>query len=499
VVARVSTLVVGMILTPFLLHRLGAELYGIVLAASSVYEYLSLLRGGIGSALRRFVTFHHHAGRHEEAHRFYAAGFWWAVAIRIVILGLGLLLAQPLARILHAPPASLDDAALGIALIFLASVLSDTSAVLEVPVYATGRTAPLSFFWSALNWVRLGFTVLGFHLLQPRMAVYGGAAVATEIVSIVVLVMFVERARVVRSAVPAPTLGARDIRAELFRYGGFAILFQAATVLYLSTSQLLIGVLFGPDRVAHYSMGARWFPLILSFLVTAIGSLTPLFTSLEARGESERSRDALRRLIAASTVIAVPACLAPVVIGDLFLGAWVGAAYRDAVQYMIALLVPLVFEAAAAPVWMALQARGRIGLAAGIQVPVALGSVALSLMLGLALDLGPLGFALGNGVALVVKNAALLAWLARRPDPAIPPAGAVLRPLLTSLLGGAPGLALLFLARPLATHGLASVLAVGAAGGLATLAGAALATLGPAGVRALVDTVLRALRRRAAR
>ena len=90
------------------------------------------------------------------------------------------------------------DAVTGIALIFVASVLSDTSAVLEVPIYATGRNAMLSMFWGSLLWVRLGFTVLGFHLLMPRLAVFGGAAVATEIVSLTLLVVFAERARVRR-------------------------------------------------------------------------------------------------------------------------------------------------------------------------------------------------------------------------------------------------------------------------------------------------------------
>jgi O-antigen/teichoic acid export membrane protein len=494
---RCSNLVVGMMLTPFVLHRIGPELYGIVVAAGSAYEYLSLLRGGIGSALRRFVTVHHHAGRRDEADRFYAAGFWWSAFFRLAILIAGLGLSAPLARFLHAPPASLGDATLGIALIFTAAILSDTSAVLEVPVYATGRVAALSLFWGALQWVRLGLTVLGFHLLMPRLAVFGGAAVGTEIVSLVVLVLFAERARVVRRAIPAPALGDAGIRRELFGYGGLAILFQAAALFYLSTDQLLIGRFFGPGAIAHYAMGTRWFPLVLGFIVAAISSLTPLFTSMDARGEDERSRDAVRRIVAIASVLAVPACLAPCVVGDRFIAAWVGDEYRDSSRYLIAMLAPLVLEAAAAPIWMALQARGRIGLLTAVQVPVAIGNVALSLVLGLLVGLGPLGFALGNTAALIAKNVALLVWLARRPDAGIPGALAVIRPLATSLLGGAPGLVLLWLARPLYGGGLARVMIAGTLGGALALAGAALATLGPSGIGGLWRTARRALGARA--
>jgi len=280
----------------------------------------------------------------------------------------------------------------------------------------------------------------------------------------------------------------------LFGYGGLAILFQAATVLYLSTDQILIGRFFGPGAIAHYSMGARWFPLVFGFIVAAIGSLTPLFTSMDARGEMDRSRDAVQRITAIATVLAVPACLAPCVVGDRFLAAWVGEQYRDSSQYLIAMLAPLVLEAGVAPVWMALQARGRIGLLTAVQVPVALGNVALSLVLALGMGLGPLGFALGNTAALIAKNVALLVWLARRPDPAIPPAGQLLAPLATSLLGALPGLAALYFARPLYTHGLVQVMVAGALGGALALAGAALATLRVDGVRRLIATVMRSVR-----
>jgi len=129
-----------------------------------------------------------------------------------------------------------------------------------------------------------------------------------------------------------------------------------------------------------------------------------------------------------------------------------------------------------------------------VQVPVALGNVALSLVLALGMGLGPLGFALGNTAALIAKNVALLVWLARRPDPAIPPAGRLLAPLGTSLLGAIPGLAALYFARPLYAHGLVQVMVAGALGGALALVGAALATLRVDGVRRLIGTVMRSVR-----
>ena len=66
---------------------------GVVIAVGSAYEYLSLLRGGMSAALRRYVTVSYHAGNREQARKYYSAGFWWASLLRSVILLAGVLLA----------------------------------------------------------------------------------------------------------------------------------------------------------------------------------------------------------------------------------------------------------------------------------------------------------------------------------------------------------------------------------------------------------------------
>ncbi len=496
VLMRISWLIVGIILTPFVLHRLGRDLYGVVVVTGSAYEYLSLLRGGIGGALKRYVTVFHHAGRHEEAVRYYAVGTWWGGIFRTFILLLGITLALPICRFLRLPPGMLADGAIGVALILAAAVISDTGSVLEIPTYATGRTAGLSILRTAMVFVRLTVIVVAFHLLIPSLKVYGASLILIETIPLFALVWMAQRTGVVGSAIPRPDLGNRAIRRELFQYGGLSLLSQAAGLLYVSTDNLLIGRFYGSAAVTHYSLGTRWSPLILGFLVTSISSLTPLFTQLEARGEAVRSRDALTRVVAITSALAVPFCLVPCVLGDLFLVHWVGPEYRSSYPYMIAMLAPATLEAALAPVWMALIAKGRIGWIATGDIIVAVGNVAISLLLALVFHMGLLGFALGNTIALLAKNL-LLRPLAGRKDPSMPPAGEFLRPLPRALAGGAPALVLLYLLRGVYGGGLAQVIIAGFFGGALCLAGSALATIGPNGIRRIVGMLAEARHRRA--
>lgn len=489
-VTRVSGLLVGVVLTPTILRALGQELYGVAQVASSIYEYMSLLRGGLPAALRRYITLFHHSDRHEDARLYYAVGFWWSGLLRSGILVLGVLLARPFCEFLRVSPALIDDATLGVALIIVATVIADARSLFEIPVYATGRTSGLSLLRTIAAWFRLGITLLAFHLFEPNLALYGLALVVIESGPLVVVAWMSSRSGVVGAVIPKPTLGDAAVRSELFRYGGLALLAQFAGLLYVTADAILIGRIYGAVAVTHYTLGTRWSPLVRGFFLSLITSLQPLFTQLEAQGESGRSRQALLEIVRFTSAIAVPACLAPCIVGDIFLVHWVGEEYRSSHPYMLAMLAPLTLEIALAPVWMALAARGRIGWIATGDIIVALGNVSLSLVLALGFQLGLLGFALGNTIALVAKNLLLRPLMGRR-DPSFPSAREYLSPLPLALLGGAPGLVLLYLTRGVYAGSLWSVVIAGVIGGAISLTGSLLLAVGSKRLRAMLARVRR--------
>lgn len=485
---RLSGILVGILLTPIVLRSLGLELYGLAVIAGSVYEYMSLMRGGMNAALRRYVTLSHQGGKASDARRFYAVGFWWSGLLRVVMLALGFALAVPICRFVRLPEELLAQGAIGVALIVAASVVADLAGVFEVPTYATGRTASLSVIRALGTWGRLGLMLLGFALVAPTLPVYGATLVLVELLPVLGLIWFAWRSGVVGSPFPRLSFGDRDTRRLLFSYGGLALIGQLAALLYTSADNLFIGRFFGPDDVTRYSLGTRWAPLVGGFLLSSIQSLTPLFTGLEAKGESERARGAMMRVVALTSALAVPACLVPCVVGDLFLARWVGEEYRGSALYLIAMMAPLTIEIALAPIWMGLLAKGRIAWLATADIVVAVGNVCLSLFLGLGLGMGLLGFALGNTAALLAKHLLLRPILARR-DPGMPGLLRCLRPLPFALLGGAPGLLLLWFLRPVYETSLISVVLAGGLGGALSLAGSTALAVGPKGIRELWERV----------
>lgn len=485
VAARLSTLIIAIALTPFVLGRLGPALYGISAATGSMVEYLLLLRGGLGVALRRYVTVTFHAGDRELAARYYAVGFWWMAVLRLVVVVFGVALSRWLCAFMRVPPDLLSDATGGVILVVIAAGFGDAGLVFEVPTYASGHTAWLSLVRVVGALLKAALVVPAFLLFVPTLSLYGATVCVVEVLMAVGVAVVGARAHVVPHVVPAPDFGSRDVRNTLFRFGGIGLVSQVAGILYLATDNLMIGGIYGSEYVTRYSLGTRWAPMITILLSTGLSALTPLLTQLEARGEEHRSRNMVLRAASVNSALGVPLCLVPCIVGDIFLAHWVGPQYRDSARYMIVMLLPTVVVVTMEPVWMAMVARGRIGGIAIGDISVAVANPILSLILALPLKMGLLGFALGNAVAMLLKNL-LLRPLLGRGEEGIPSLWATFRTLPAALLGGAPALIALWLLRPLYSGSLQAVLLAGFLGGLVCLAGSLLTAVGWKDTRGLV-------------
>lgn len=491
--AKLTALIVGIMLTPFVLHRLGRELYGISAAAGALLEYLWLLRGGLGSAMRRYVTVHYHAGDRELAERYYSAGFWWTAVLRTVVVLVGAALAHGLCLFMRVPPGLLADATGGLVLIIISAGLSDTGGILEMPIYVTGRTASVSLVRAAGAVLKIVLVVPAFLVFVPSLTVYGVVACISELLVAVVIGLWSARQRVISSVFPRPEFGSPVLRKSLFQFASLGLVSQAAAILYLAADNLMIGRIYGPAQVTAYSLGTRWAPLISGFLYAGVSALAPLLTQMDARGEVDRTRRVVLRAVAFSSALGVPMCLVPCVIGDVFLARWVGPEYQGSVVYMIAMLAPTLVAITMEPIWMTLVARGRIGWIALSDITVAVANPVLSLILALHFHLGLLGFALGNTAALLAKNL-LLRPLLNRGETALPSLRATLLTLPVALAGGAPALLLLYFLKPFYSQSLLSVVAAGAAGGLLCLAGSLLTAVGWRDTRGLAVALMGRLR-----
>ena len=483
-ISRIIGFLLSIVLTPIILGGVGRQLYGVLTITGSLYDYLALFRGGLGTAMRRHVTVNVHRNEGQTATHFYEAGFWWGTILRIPILAAALLLSGPLCDFVRVPPELRSEAVVGVRLILLAAWIGDFAAMFEVPIFASGKTASINYLRSGTGILRLAIMATAFSLFVPTLQLYGYLLIVVTLTLTVSMAWLADRARTVGRAIPSLAVGTAAMRKELFSYGGLALVGQIGELLWVASDNILIGRLFGAGDVTLYSFGARWLPLLRSSGISILRSIQPLFTKLEAEKTEARSRRATRSAVAIAAGFSVPVCLMPCVLGDIFLTQWVGAEYTSAYPVILITLIPLSLDLTLYPIWVVLSARGRIGWISVGEVALAITKIVLGLVLAIGFDKGILGFAWANGIALLVRNL-LIRPFAVRDVEALPPLVSLLRVYLNAVLGAAPGLGLLWMTRSVYSGSLTAVVTAGVIGGALSLGGSLWASMGRSGLEML--------------
>ncbi|MFF3615427.1 lipopolysaccharide biosynthesis protein [Streptomyces sp. NPDC002580] len=101
--AQAAPLVVNLCLTPFLIHRLGLDRFGVWSLILVFLATLTVLDGGVGASLARFHAYHGAHGDRESTGRLVTGSLAVFVVLGMVVTGLCLLLAPVIASAVNVP------------------------------------------------------------------------------------------------------------------------------------------------------------------------------------------------------------------------------------------------------------------------------------------------------------------------------------------------------------------------------------------------------------
>ena len=101
---KLISLLVGFLLTPFILNELGASTYGLWALVGSVVAYIALLDFGITGAVIKYVAEHRARGENEQAQRLTATALWLysGLGLLAVLISTGIAMLFP--AIFNVPP-----------------------------------------------------------------------------------------------------------------------------------------------------------------------------------------------------------------------------------------------------------------------------------------------------------------------------------------------------------------------------------------------------------
>jgi O-antigen/teichoic acid export membrane protein len=401
VASTLSSIAVGLVALPVLLHALGAARLGIFTLALGLIGFSGLLDLGLSRSLTQSVSSILGYGRERSA----AAALVWYVLRLLVCFGLLwsalLWLIAPLAveRLFSLQGALAKETIFGLRAVALS---------MPFALFASGAMGSLeglqcfrqvSARRSILSVVQFGLPTLTALWRADVGWVIGALAVSRACGACAWMLLL-------RRELPVPW-GVRSRKEDihhLLHFGGWLSVSNLIGPLMVYADRFYLATLFPPAAVAAYTV-----PYDSLFRVTTVptAAVSALFPALaEAQSSFEKTVKMVRFASLALVALMLPPMLLGLVFAKFLLTLWLGKAFAPAVLPLFQVLAIGVFVTSAAQVpYAILQASGRSDLTAKLhllELPVFVGMLvwavsvwglmgaALAWTLRVALDAGAL-------------------------------------------------------------------------------------------------------------
>lgn len=406
-VGYLTNLLVGFLLAPILVHKLGNVGYGVWALSLQIGAYISVLDFGIRIALMRYISHHHAKRQRDKLDHAVSAGIMMLLPLGALCAVIGSVVAWYLPSLFSVPPAMLHEAqwavffvGLSIAVTFPGAMFSGALAAISRYDLTNARTSITLVLRAVLIWfflhaghglisVAVIFFLTNFvgHLVDFMIAwrVYHGFH-------------FEFRRKVFR-----------ETASVLLRFSGFAFLLSISTRLLFWSDNVVVAAILGPAAVTFYAIGGNLIDNSRGILTTLTSILIPIATSMDARGECAALQQLLVRATRSIFLVMYPLVVGFIVLGYPFIRLWMGAEYAPISSRVLTLLaVPLLFAPIQSVCGQVLYATNRHQFNSYIAIAHALVNLGISIYL--AKRIGLLGVAWGTLLPALVVSAIVLPW-----------------------------------------------------------------------------------------
>jgi len=396
--ALAINVLVGIFLSPFILHRLGDTAYGIWILVFSVTGYYGMFDLGIRSSIIRYVSKYSATGDNDKLAHFVNTSLVTYTGIGIVCMAVTTALSALVERLFHIPP-QMHEQARWLLLMTGAGV----SLGFPLGVFG-GMLEGLQRFY-ILNWTSIGSTLLRAGLIFYFLNHGYGLITVTLLTVLMPVLSSILRGIIVFRLCPLP-LGLKYVDRDSFRhmatYGGTTFLVIVAGRLRFRTDELVLGGMLSAAAITYFSIGAR----IVDYAQEFVSSMAQIFVPMSSESEAQGKLDRLRKIyIAGNRVCAMlifPITTMLILLGKHVIRIWVGARYvQDSYPVLVVLIIPytlMLMQSASGRVLFGMgthQSLAKVTLIEGIA----------NLILSIALvrlvpTFGVLGDALGTAIPL---------------------------------------------------------------------------------------------------
>jgi O-antigen/teichoic acid export membrane protein len=375
----------GVLLTPFILHRIGATAFGVWVLVSAFGGYYGLLDFGTRNAIVQYVARYNAQGDRVGLRKSISSAVAGYMLVAVVALIATVVLAANAEQIFKIDPEFVRSAktlilvfgigtAVGFPLSVFGGILEGLQQFTTVGVVQAIESATRAVLICVL--LRAGGTVVTLAVITIGSNVVAGLTYAW----------------ITHRKLPYVRIAPADVNMgslrQLTSFGLITFWVGVADRLRFQSDSLVIGTIIDVAQVAVFAIAARMVMYATEIVGTMAGVFTPMLTDAHARGANSELLAALRK-------------------GNMYLvHLWVGSGYDLSATIMIVVGTPMCLYFAQSASTRALYAVAKHRFLAKMLLYEGLANLAISI--ALAPKYGLIGVAVGTAVPLLATSAIVL-------------------------------------------------------------------------------------------
>lgn len=329
-VQQLVATVLGVLLVPFLLWRLGTEVYGLWLTLQifSIFGLISLADLGIQGAVVRYLVRFHAAGDAVAFRSLLATAFVAFVGIgSVAAAGLILFAQTSFLEAFSVPPPRRADMQAALTLSAIGLLFGFPGLILKAYFAGLQDVATLKI-WETLDRVIFAIGMVALLFFSDRLIHMAMVEQATAI-GLLLGFAWLARSRSRNWFTINPRHATRRSLEGVTGLSGMVFATSLSNQIYIKAPEALIGASLGPVALAHYQIATR-IPRVLKSVQGALNAaVLPYVAGIES--DAPGSGDAKRRFallgLRTNYILFVPVAVFIVVYAVDILRAWVGDSF----------------------------------------------------------------------------------------------------------------------------------------------------------------------------
>lgn len=281
-IALAAQLAISVLMTPFLVHRLGDDGYGIIVLVSGLVGYSGLLYLGLGAAVVKYVAEHHAADDQDALNRTASTIFAVYLAFGVACFVVAMLVAYPMPLVFHVPAAHANEARAMVVMMGFALLVQFPGSIYGGVLMGLERFDLLNTYNFVLLIARTAATI-ALVSWRPSVALVGAVTMCSFIAE-QALAMFYTR-RLMPGLVLSLRLYERSRLRTLFTFSTQSFLFTLSEKLINYTDEFVISQYHGTQAVTFYALPLRLVDYAREFIDKATLVLMPGVSAAASRRE----------------------------------------------------------------------------------------------------------------------------------------------------------------------------------------------------------------------